>query len=701
MTDSSLLVERGLLLPGFYPVPRKTVKVVAHGVICQQFCHDGTPYDVTVSGLQKAIRRGLLDQALYHSMQMFQLGKIFRSHLLNRLVTIASEDIGPAEPSLIIHLADLYLKGRSINTENSTTAPDELKSIITKMVKLLCNAHKSRIADLYVHLYEMGLPSPSENDAILEMINRVYSTSTDTDTDDPYEPIVLRYYDNGEEVVQHKKLKVYGIWQEMLDRQLSDRANHPAYLYSALVALLKIYVHRGYGDGKIHLAHAICLFHIRPEYRVVKVTPSVNKPIPDKMPILDCSIDMHTNWGRKHLGRGILHFLETGAALEHWAPQADEVPIRDTIIEYYRDKAGLDSICQSITPRPYQQKIVNNAAQYFSTGDTSKIGWLIMACGTGKTRTSFWIHQELEKSTLRSSNSLTIIILPYLEILNQFRSVWHDMLDAAYHCGVMASLTNPIPMTDRISYSYIRNQKDWELFASMKRKRILYVTYLSLGKLMEWNPVPDFVICDEAHHHKSSIKFQCDALMLTATPPTVDADKMVGYYHLSDAINDGNLTDYQIQLLDPEEDVIDHMDRVFSEGSKVIVYTRKTSLAKDLCQRVACSNFKCMLVTSDTPKLQRDEIYRVFNEPGTKCAIFNCGILGEGVDLPPCDTIYLHSGYNSPQRVVQAFGRPLRKYKGKDLAKIFIIRNKQHILKLKAMRVYDPEVDSKVIECSD
>lgn len=684
MDSADLLVEQGLLQQGLFPIPNLNVKIVSHGVIFQEACYNGVPYDVTVSWLQKAIRRGLKDQAAYCAYEIFRLGKIFRSHLLNRLAIIASEDIGPAQPGLIRRVEKIYDSLKEKNNDGSTPSA-EFQQETLDLVCLLAGAVKSRIANLLVHLVDQPLELELEDHNLdLVLLEKVASALHQASSPSDQNTIVLHYQYDGVDISHHKSLPVYGVWQQLLDQSTGD------IYYSDIVALCRIYMNT---KDKVHLVHAICLLHFRPPMKfMVRLDQTLlrwDQVASSNFSILDPAIDMHTKWGRKILGRGLHHFLMHGAHLENWRPQPGEVVIREIMLQ------SASTPTKSIGPtesRDYQNQIVDQCLDYFQK---EQAGWLVMACGTGKTRTAFWIYHALMPD-------LTVVIVPYLEILSQFRSAWDQMLQASptsptFHCGIMASLSGPVAMSANISYAYIRKESEWRTFIGVKRHKILYVTYASLPTLLKWNPVPDFVICDEAHH-KPNLPFMCRTLKLSATPPAgVTPDQIIGYYHLNEAIKDNYLTDYRIHIMDPTDPPEDHLDELFSTCNKVIIYASKVDTAKKLYNICARSVFTCFLMDSKTTKEQRNEMYQVFAEQGTKCAIFNCAVLGEGVDLPQCDGIYIHSGYNAPHRVVQAFGRPLRLYSGKDLAHIFIVGNKDYQKKLQAMSTYDVNVYDKVI----
>ncbi|MEX0833605.1 MAG: hypothetical protein WD276_07015 [Actinomycetota bacterium] len=97
-------------------------------------------YEV-VSALQKAIRRGELDNALYWSADLHLSG--YDEWLWRRLLIITSEDVGPAwpeGPSVIRALHDTWKQYRA-----KPNSPSIL--FIHHAVILLCRAPKTRLVD--------------------------------------------------------------------------------------------------------------------------------------------------------------------------------------------------------------------------------------------------------------------------------------------------------------------------------------------------------------------------------------------------------------------------------------------------------------------------------------------------------------------------------------------------------------------------
>ena len=105
-----------------------------------------------VSALQKCIRRGLVDDALYWAVDMYLTG--YDEYCWKRLKVIASEDVGPAEPHLPATIAALYATYTELKKKKDEThAPQRLQ--LVHAVILLAQARKSRVVD-HALIYHFG-----------------------------------------------------------------------------------------------------------------------------------------------------------------------------------------------------------------------------------------------------------------------------------------------------------------------------------------------------------------------------------------------------------------------------------------------------------------------------------------------------------------------------------------------------------------
>ena len=96
------------------------------------------------SALQKCIRRGLADDALYWATELDLAG--YTEYVWKRLRIIASEDIGPADPHAALQVRALYESWLELKKKNDERhAPERL--FLVHAILYLAAAPKSRIVD--------------------------------------------------------------------------------------------------------------------------------------------------------------------------------------------------------------------------------------------------------------------------------------------------------------------------------------------------------------------------------------------------------------------------------------------------------------------------------------------------------------------------------------------------------------------------
>lgn len=699
MDSLDYLVDRGLLTPKFGPIRIVgPIKVVGNGVIFQQQCHNGLPYDIAVSWLQKAIRRGLTDQALYCAYHIAHLGKIFRSHLLNRLVTILSEDIGPAEVGLATIIVSKYNKAKEYERDYAEVAAEAeaeaeavlemIHALITEMVTLLSSARKSRVADWAIHLAEANDEPPDDE----------YSD---------YQEMVCwatyhcRHRTRGEATVSYrdgrravKQLLVYQMWNRLLERAVDST------IYDDTVALLEMFQTRGPDYGLLNFAHAISLSFMGNKMKVADPRPATRPSWSEisqyDFPVLNASVDMHTRYGKLYLGRTMADFISHGSKLQPWTPMPGEQEMLERI------RAGLVMPpVEDSKPRPYQEDLVDRAVEHFQTHSS---GWLLMACGTGKTKTAYWIMRRF----LDRGDALFVVVTPYLQILRQFHSCWASMnrmhkLNTI--TGIVASCTDDFGKDRYSNFEYLATSRDIRRFLGYSSPKIVFTTYASLSKLKHLSP--GLVIYDEAHHVSAHHLFQGQgegpgagagmtrSLYLTATPR--GTGQVIGAYNLRNAIDDRFLTPYKVSIMQGMN-VAECLSYIGQHNSKTIVYATNNAVSRQLW-RLWCEQLGgeegIYYLDCKTPRRTREETLDNFSSRD-KAIIFNCSVLGEGVDLPSCDSILIYSGYSTEVRITQAMGRPLRLHRGKELANIYLIDDKKTDIRILGMSKYDPEVYNHV-----
>lgn len=104
----------------------------------------GYALDEVVSALQKSIRRGEEEAAMFWSLELVDSG--YGKYLWKRLMIIAAEDIGIAEPSVLSFVVNGWLATKE--TTESFSKPRGMKTeFIGPVILVMCRAQKCREGD--------------------------------------------------------------------------------------------------------------------------------------------------------------------------------------------------------------------------------------------------------------------------------------------------------------------------------------------------------------------------------------------------------------------------------------------------------------------------------------------------------------------------------------------------------------------------
>jgi len=750
LTDRNFLVEEGGKYYGNIPPDKEYKRCSA--VIFQEFClTTKLGYDIMISWLQKAIRRGMLQDAQYVAVHLAEMRGIFLSNLLNRLMVILSEDIGPAEPTITEQVYPLYQKIKEDRPstgalrDNETISSDQKRAIL-EIVYKLAMSRKSRIADWQIHSATSDNATDSASSACDEDGDDVYDWQPLNDLLDDFVQVCQDADINGSNsqseercseamrmVCQILAIKEKLPWGTCLDParrrpiwlvwQLLEQMCPPN-LTAEIIALKELYSIR---DDLLHLSHAVCLIvyqHDIPSSRTLKM-PNVpcdqewDHNLTNRRPVLNDAIDKHTREGRNLLGRDMVFFLERGVHLENHHPFPGEAEILAQMLQEEREKE--ESFAEK-KPRPYQIPIIDATKKYF---EEETEGVLQMACGTGKTLTSFWITHSFMQQRQQCLRS--VVVTPRLQVLGQFYRTYRDSFiqhKVKTVVGVICSDFSKPRTHDMCYHEHIRNQKElvafWERYIVAPADShdyeavVLFTTYSSLKKIRALTEATiddnnndsndsngnnggfwDLIVYDEGHHmdktkHAISTK---KSLLLSATPAS--HQQVIYRYDYKTAINDGALTPYQVHAVPiieskeeedsaqavkdlprplcdnladtPKVQIVSEIDLIahhlLDAGTfrKLIVFSACNARSKELYDemREQYPEIPTLYIDHKTKMKDRDPITRTWStwESGV---FFNCSILGEGVDFPSVDAVYLESGHVSPTRVIQAAGRPLR-----------------------------------------
>lgn len=120
-------------------------------IVMRQTLSDVGDYSIWVSNLQKCIRRGKIDNALYSFLVIAGMGEQYTSNIMNRVFKVmVSEDLFGSSLLTVI-CSDIMLQYNVVSTQNKYKFVQDNWILISDTVKLMCEGMKSRVVDLVIH----------------------------------------------------------------------------------------------------------------------------------------------------------------------------------------------------------------------------------------------------------------------------------------------------------------------------------------------------------------------------------------------------------------------------------------------------------------------------------------------------------------------------------------------------------------------
>ena len=108
--------------------------------------HHGYNDDELISTLQKEVRRGNEEKAIYWALELGEEGKSGFGQLASRLRVISYEDIGLGDPNIVLQVSKAIDDMQEMYKKNK----GEWRIVLSYIVLLLCRAKHSRITDHFI-----------------------------------------------------------------------------------------------------------------------------------------------------------------------------------------------------------------------------------------------------------------------------------------------------------------------------------------------------------------------------------------------------------------------------------------------------------------------------------------------------------------------------------------------------------------------
>ena len=373
-------------------------------------------------------------------------------------------------------------------------------------------------------------------------------------------------------------------------------------------------------------------------------------------------------------------------------------------------------------PYPHQLEAISKSTKYFKTNN---MGQLIMACGSGKTLTSFWIAEK--------NNSKKVLFLaPSISLLAQTLTVWiNNSKNKKKNFFVVCSdetagINNENEFTSDYAFPSTTDINQISNFINSNEEYVIFSTYQSsktVLKAAKNNKTNfDITICDESHRLTGKVNENYGTILsknfptklklfMTATPRIIsyglkkaaegrdielismDDENIFGkvIYELTfgEAINKKLLADYKIIVTGVSNKEIEKKEfikvnnrtidiQTYAKAitlkkvlkkynlKKVITfhsYIKSASLFSELLNNLKLSsNF----ISGSHNIRERKELVNKLERKTKEVEILsNARVLSEGIDLPELDCISFIDPKTSVVDIVQAVGRAIRASKDK------------------------------------
>jgi hypothetical protein len=267
---------------------------------------------VLYSALQKAIRWCEVNDARYFAKEFIKMG--LPQNPINRLLVIASEDVGIADPTLLKYVGecldtfDAMVKEREIPKKNVSAYP-EICAVIDRAVIAAALCYKSRLLAMlcFATLFEIYKREDFRHD-LGEYENRFRAAiQGQNEKEAAYYAYTLGFIYDAEDSLlkvvkqesETRNTELIAEWtQEYKKIQKDERTEEEGLLLLAgIISLL---------CRDLKFSHG--------EY-LDRVTDCLSRPI-EEAAIPDRAYDMHTSEGRRR-GRGLEHFFNEAATVKN------------------------------------------------------------------------------------------------------------------------------------------------------------------------------------------------------------------------------------------------------------------------------------------------------------------------------------------------------------------------------------------------
>lgn len=399
-------------------------------------------------------------------------------------------------------------------------------------------------------------------------------------------------------------------------------------------------------------------------------------------------------------------------------------------VEICKSKSKSLKTSTKLNPYPHQIKAIAECEKHFKNSDK---GQLIMACGSGKTLTSFWITKQLKSKKV-------LFLAPSISLLAQTLNVWlknssnKDTNFFVVCSDQSAGQNTEIEYASDYDFPSSTNQKELSNFIDANKEFVIFSTYQSSKTVLDAakknKVIFDITICDEAHRLTGNVNNDFGVILkpnfptkkklfMTATPRIIsygiqkaaeerkinlvsmDNKNLFGniIYELTfgEAIEKKLLADYKIIVSGVtnkdlnQKEFVKFKSKTIDISTYAKAITLKKILNKHKLKKVI--TFHSFLKSASTfsellndlklnsnfisgyhnIRERKQLVKKLENKSKNVEVLSNARVLSEGIDLPQLDCIAFIDPKTSVVDIVQAVGRAIRASKDRKKVGYIVI----------------------------
>lgn len=264
--------------------------------------------DEVSSAAQKAVRRGFYSEAIQWFLELYFTSNHRRTNIWNRALVMAVEDIGPADPLMILKIYYLF----KIKSE---------QALITAAI-LLAKSKKTRVNDWLAHIHDKVIFDDEELD---QLQNKLLLSLQNYDLQSSIYYADALYMSKRKYRNKNSQICIWNVFDTMNScyvNTLKEIALMDNWRWNEKSRLIYIHIILLWCSKRVPPISSII---INIDNEVNEILDKFMKRI-NLVGIPEYALDKHTRRG-KSLGRGIKHFIEEAAKLNNeditWKPLSD------------------------------------------------------------------------------------------------------------------------------------------------------------------------------------------------------------------------------------------------------------------------------------------------------------------------------------------------------------------------------------------